>query len=77
MAYNLRIYNTAKHVRSAQWQPQLISRTGFEEWEAGGSQSFLDQAHQRLEEIVETHTTLELSEERLQAIQARIDKFKR
>jgi len=67
--------HTAKHVRSAQWQPKLISRTGFEEWNAEGSKSFLDRAHQQLEEILETHTNLKLSEEKLQAIQTRIDKF--
>ncbi len=64
-----------KHARSVQWQPQLISRTGFEEWVADGRKSFLDRAHQRVVEILTTHTTLELSGEKSQAIQARIDKF--
>jgi trimethylamine--corrinoid protein Co-methyltransferase len=67
--------HTAKHVRSVQWQPQLISRSGFEKWEADGSKSFLDRAHQRLEGILKSHSPIELPKEKLGAIQARIDKF--
>lgn len=47
--------HTFKHLRGTQWRPNLISRCGYEEWEASGKTSLLDRARIRLEAILETH----------------------
>jgi trimethylamine--corrinoid protein Co-methyltransferase len=47
--------HTFRHLRSTQWRPKLISRSGYEEWESSGKQHLLDKARIRLEEILETH----------------------
>jgi trimethylamine--corrinoid protein Co-methyltransferase len=43
--------HTFKHLRSTQWRPKLISRSGYEEWEASGKLSLLDRARIKLSEI--------------------------
>jgi trimethylamine--corrinoid protein Co-methyltransferase len=47
--------HTFKHLRGTQWRPKLISRCGYEEWEASGEMSLLDRARVKLDAILETH----------------------
>ena len=68
--------HTLKHLRTTQWRPELISRLDSEKWQISGRQSLLDRAHQRLLEILEKHKPVQLQEEKMQAIQRRVDRFK-
>jgi trimethylamine---corrinoid protein Co-methyltransferase len=47
--------HTFAHLHDTQWRPNLISRDGYENWEAGGRTSILDRARGKLQEIVENH----------------------
>jgi trimethylamine---corrinoid protein Co-methyltransferase len=47
--------HTYKHLRGTQWRPKLISRSGYEEWEASGRQSLIDRARTKLGAILDTH----------------------
>ena len=47
--------HTFTHLRSTQWRPKLISRLGYEQWDACGKPSLLDRARIKLGEIIETH----------------------
>jgi trimethylamine--corrinoid protein Co-methyltransferase len=47
--------HTFKHLRSTQWRPKLISRSGYEEWEASGKMTLLDRARIKLDAILQTH----------------------
>ena len=48
--------HTLKHLRTTQWRPTLLSRKGYEKWSAEGKTSLMDRAHERLNQILASHT---------------------
>lgn len=54
--------HTIKHLRSA-WQPAVIDRTGYAQWEKAGKPSTRDHAKKRAKEILDTHEPLPLTNE--------------
>jgi trimethylamine--corrinoid protein Co-methyltransferase len=69
--------HTLKHLRTTQWRPNFISRVGYEKWKKSGGQSLFDRARKRLLEVLEKHEPVQISEEKTQAIQRRVDQFKK
>lgn len=67
--------HTFRHLRSTQWRPKLISRSGYEEWEAAGNMSLLDRARARLAEILETHRPEPVPDGLRREIQALTDRY--
>ena len=67
--------HTFNHLRGTQWRPKLISRSGREEWEAGGKLSLLDRARIRLGQILQTHQPAPVPETLRQEIQALVDHY--
>jgi trimethylamine--corrinoid protein Co-methyltransferase len=47
--------HTFKHLRTTQWRPKLISRLGYEDWEASGKTGLLDRARLKLDDILKNH----------------------
>ena len=68
--------HTLKHLRSTQWRPRLICRNGYERWSAEGRTSLLDRAHERLNQILKTHTATPVDEKMAGAIDALVTHFK-
>ena len=65
--------HTIKHLRSA-WQPTVIDRTAYAQWEAAGKPSTQDHAKTKAKQILETHEPPALeNEEELLAIIKRIE----
>ena len=72
----LTLDHTFEHMRSTQWRPKVISRHGYEGWQAEGGGSLLDRARARLRDILETHRPPALDSEKARAIAERVDAFK-
>ena len=68
--------HTIRHVRSTQWRPRLLNRLGNDEWERQGKKTLLTRARERVQEIFETHTPPALADDKQQAIQAIVDRYK-
>jgi len=68
--------HTLKHLRSTQWRPRLICRTGYERWTAEGRTSLLDRAHERLNQILKTHTPTPMDEKKAAAVKAAVAGYK-
>lgn len=68
--------HTLKHLRSTQWRPTLICRRGFERWSAEGQTSLMDRAHERLNQILETHSAKPIDEKMASAIDSVVAGFK-
>jgi trimethylamine:corrinoid methyltransferase-like protein len=64
------------HLRSTQWQPKLISRVGFEKWQASGSTSLLDRGREKLKQILQGHQPVPMPDDQAKQIQKRVDDFK-
>jgi trimethylamine--corrinoid protein Co-methyltransferase len=47
--------HTYRHLRTTQWRPKLISRSGYEDWEVSGKTSLLDRARLKLDDILKNH----------------------
>jgi trimethylamine--corrinoid protein Co-methyltransferase len=67
--------HTMKHLRSVQWRPRMLLRTGHEKWVKDGSTSLLDRARTRLEAILDSHRTESLDIETVNAISAVVARF--
>lgn len=67
--------HTLKHLRATQWRPRLISRVGYDKWQADGATTLLDRARARVQQILESHRPAAIDEEAAQKIQAQIDAF--
>jgi len=67
--------HTLEHLQSTQWRPELISRMGYEKWEASGRTSLLDRARQKLQRILQEHQPDPISAEKAKLIQERVDRF--
>jgi len=68
--------HTLKHLRSTQWRPELISRMGYDEWQASGSTSLLERARKKLQQILQKHQPLPIPADQAIEIQERVDQFK-
>jgi trimethylamine--corrinoid protein Co-methyltransferase len=68
--------HTLNHLRSTQWQPKLISRAGYEKWQASGSTSLLDRGRDKLQRILADHQPVPISADQARQIQKRVDQFK-
>ena len=68
--------HTLKHLRSTQWRPRLICRTGYERWSAEGRTSLLDRAHERLNQILKIHTVKPMDKKMAAAIEAVVSGYK-
>ena len=67
--------HTLNHLRTTQWQPKLISRAGFEKWQASGSMSLMDRSRQKLQQILQDHQPVPIPDDQAKQVQKRIDEF--
>jgi trimethylamine--corrinoid protein Co-methyltransferase len=67
--------HTLKHLRGTQWRPKLISRSGFEEWEASGKQSLIDRARIKLSGILENYRPDPLPDDLRQEMRAIAERY--
>jgi trimethylamine--corrinoid protein Co-methyltransferase len=67
--------HTLEHVQSTQWRPELISRQGFDKWQAEGSSSLLVRAQKRLRQVLQAHQPIPIPPEKASRIQKRVDQF--
>ncbi len=68
--------HTLKYLRATQWRPKLISRTGYEEWQAAGGTSLLARAQKKVEQILAEHEPVAIPAGQAQKIQVQVDRFK-
>lgn len=68
--------HTLTHLRETQWRPKLISRDSYEKWDEKGRKSLLARAGDRINEILEKHRPEAISEDKREAIQKQVEKFK-
>ena len=71
-----RAFVKLKHLRSAQWRPELISRMGYDEWQASGSTSLLERVRAKLQQILQAHQPLPIPADQAREIQKRVDEFR-
>jgi trimethylamine--corrinoid protein Co-methyltransferase len=68
--------HTLEHLQSTQWRPRLISRLGYDKWQATGSTSLLQRAQQKLQQVLQEHQPVPIPAEKAKEIQKRVDQFK-
>ena len=64
-------------MRNTQWRPKLLSRKGFEQWQAEDNNSLLDRARIKLKDILANHQAPALEQAVATAIADRVAAFKR
>ncbi len=67
--------HTLEHLQSTQWRPELISRQGFDKWQADGSSSLLVRAQKKLQQVLQAHQPIPIPPEKARRIQKRVDQF--
>ncbi len=67
--------HTLENLQSTQWRPALISRMGYEKWEAAGSTSLLERAKKKLQQVLHDHQPIRIPAEKARRIQQRVDHF--
>jgi trimethylamine--corrinoid protein Co-methyltransferase len=67
--------HTLEHLQSTQWRPELISRQGFDKWQADGSSSLLGRAQKKLQQVLQAHQPIRIPAEKARLIQKRVDQF--
>jgi trimethylamine--corrinoid protein Co-methyltransferase len=67
--------HTLKHMRATQWRPKLISRAGFEKWQAAGETTLMDRARARLKQILAEHQPAPIEAATAAEIQAAVDNY--
>jgi trimethylamine--corrinoid protein Co-methyltransferase len=67
--------HTLNHLRSTQWQPKLISRIGFEKWQAAGSTTLLDRGREKLQQILKDYQANPIPDDEARQIQDLVDRF--
>lgn len=67
--------HTAKHIRTTQWRPTLISRDGYDKWKESGAPSLRDRARQKLLRILQNHKPSPLPIDRAERINSRVERF--
>lgn len=68
--------HTLTHLRTTQWRPQLINRMGHDQWDQAGRKDLLSKAHERLNQILDSHQPQSIDAASADAIQACLDRFK-
>jgi len=54
----------------------LISRKGFDKWQADGSTSLLTRAKKKLQQVLQEHQPISISAEKAGLIQRRVDQYR-
>ena len=67
--------HTLEHLAHTQWRPELISRVGYEKWQADGSTSLLTRAKKKLQQVLQEHRPIPIPTDKAQQIQQRVDRF--
>jgi trimethylamine--corrinoid protein Co-methyltransferase len=67
--------HTLEHMQATQWRPELISRLGYEKWEASGSTSLLERAKKKLQQVIKEHQPIPIPAEKSKLIQQRVEQF--
>jgi trimethylamine--corrinoid protein Co-methyltransferase len=67
--------HTLEHLQSTQWRPRLISRLGYDNWQASGSTSLLQRAQQKLQQILQEHQPVPIPAEKARIIRKRVDQY--
>jgi trimethylamine--corrinoid protein Co-methyltransferase len=67
--------HTLKHMRATQWRPRLISRAGFEKWQAAGETTLMERAREQLARIRAGHKPIPIEPEIAARIQALVDRY--
>ena len=67
--------HTLRHVRATQWRPKLISRAGFEKWQAAGETTLMDRTRKKLQRILDQHLPVPVEPEMAAAIQHLADTY--
>jgi len=67
--------HTLEHMQSTQWRPELISRKGFDRWQADGSTRLLTRAKKKLQQVLQEHQPIPIPAEKAGLIQKRVDQF--
>jgi len=65
--------HTRKHYRE-RWYPNLIERFNFSQWEKKGGQTLAQRAADKVESILATHRPAPLSEDKVKAIHALVER---
>jgi len=68
--------HTLTHLRTTQWRGQLINRIGHDQWEQAGRKDLLTKAHERLNQILDSHQPQPIETAATEAIQACLERFK-
>ena len=67
--------HTLEHMQSTQWRPELISRAGFDRWQADGSTSLLERAKIKLQKVLQQHSPTPIPSEKDEQIRQLVDRF--
>jgi trimethylamine--corrinoid protein Co-methyltransferase len=67
--------HTLEHLAHTQWRPELISRVGYEKWQADGSTSLLARAKKKLQQVLQEHQPIPIPTDKAQQIQQRVGRF--
>ena len=68
--------HTLTHLRNTQWRPHLINRMGHDQWDQAGRKDLLTKAHERLNQILDSHQSQPIDSVAEGDIQACLDRFK-
>jgi trimethylamine--corrinoid protein Co-methyltransferase len=71
----LRSRHTKKFVRGLQWKPTLLNRDTQSNWEAAGSKTATDKAHEKLLDIMANHKPAPLTAEQKQIMDELVDAY--
>ena len=71
----LRARHTKKFVRGLQWKPSLLNRDTQKNWEAAGSKTATEKAHEKLLDIMANHTPEPLTAEQKQVMDELVDAY--
>ena len=67
--------HTLKYMRATQWRPKLISRMGYENWQAAGETTLMDRARERLAQIRAEHKPVAIEPEKAAEIQTLVENY--
>jgi trimethylamine--corrinoid protein Co-methyltransferase len=66
--------HTLKYFRTEFWMPELIDRSNWDTWEADGSKTLLQRAHEKVIQLIENFEPEPISEEIEHELKARLSK---
>ena len=69
--------HTVAHLRTTQWRPDLISRVGYERWQASGALSLGERAAKKLGAILQSHQPVAMSTLKAKQIESLVEQFRR